>query len=62
MSEVLFGKHVFSVLHYTKTHFVPVDGCLTEMLFPKHKVCFSINKLNAPVTELVYVLVLEAKF
>ena len=42
MSEVLLGKHVFSVLHYSKTHFVPVDGRLTEMLFPKHKVCFRI--------------------
>jgi hypothetical protein len=42
MLEVLLGKHVISVLHYSKTHFVPVDGRLTEMLSPKHKVCFRI--------------------
>jgi len=30
--------------HYRKTHFVPVDGRLTEMLSPKHKVCFTIDK------------------
>ena len=25
MSEVLLGKHIFSVLHYCKTHFVTVE-------------------------------------
>ena len=28
---------------YIKTHSVTVDGCLTEMSFPKHRVCFYIN-------------------
>ena len=29
---------------YIQTHSVPVDGCLTEMSFPKHRMCFYINK------------------
>jgi hypothetical protein len=29
---------------YMQTHFVTVDGRLTAMSFPKHKVCLHINK------------------
>ena len=31
---------------YIQTHSVPVGGCLTEMSFPKHRVCFYINKIS----------------
>ena len=33
-------ESVFLYGSYIKTHFVSVDGRLTAMSFPKHKVCF----------------------
>lgn len=31
---------------YIQTHSVPVDGRLTVMSFPKHRMCFYINKIS----------------